>query len=60
MEKNGNIGVEMVDERKKSKPMKVKKYEDFRVFKPFSSPFSCIFIGLFCEPSKMGIVRAKK
>ena len=24
--KNGNIGAKMVDERKRSKPMKVKKY----------------------------------
>ena len=58
----------MVDERRRSKPMKAKKYGEIRVFIPFTSsslylhfhPFAslsfCIFVGLFFEPSKMGIV----
>ncbi|CBI36777.3 unnamed protein product, partial [Vitis vinifera] len=83
----------MVDERRRLKPMKVKKYKEFRVFKPFSfsflylhlnpliietheseevwrvsslqtlcifilifaSPSSCIFVGLFFQPSNIGI-----
>ena len=61
--KNGNIAAEMGDERRRSKPMKVKKYGEFKVFRPFASfilvfatPSFYIFVGLFCEPSKIGIV----
>ena len=63
MQKNGNIGAKMTDERRKSKPKKVKKYGEFRVFKRFpvfASLSSCIFVGLFCEPSKMGIAQRNR
>ena len=42
--KNGNIGGEMVEKRR-SKPMKMKKYGEFRLS---ASSFFCIFIQLFC------------
>ena len=45
MQKNGNIGAKMTDERRKSKPMKVKKYGEFRVFKRFAS--SSLYLRLY-------------
>ena len=44
MEKKGNIGGEMADERRRSKPMKVKKYGEFKVFKPFA--YSSLYLHL--------------
>ena len=42
--KNVNIGMEMVDERRRLKPMVVKKYGEFKVFKPFA--YSSLYLHL--------------
>ena len=49
----------MVDERRRLKPMKVEKYEEFRLFKPFSSSF--LYLYLHPLVSSLGyFVRLKK